>query len=175
MATPRTLIRMISLRKFFVFIKKKRVILALLILTFSSCHPPQPHWNLEKIRSSIKGTHFNRCYFSSCDPFSNLEFEIIGNRSKFRIFLNVFSLPILPDNPCEDTVSVKVSTENEQNFIQAYLYKGGQRLLIPSPYAEWIIENLQQKKDLTIEVGRYRALIISANFSQQYTKFRAVP
>jgi hypothetical protein len=145
----------------------KGALLALLILV-SSCSPLRSRWNLEKIQTAAKSSSFNRLYFSSCDPFSNLEFEILGNSSNIRLFLNVFSLGLPIDNPYENTVTVKMSTDEEQQHVQAYLYKGDQRLLLPPMCSEWIIENLQQGKAITIEVERYCTRLFPANFSQQY-------
>jgi hypothetical protein len=137
-----------------------------LLACICSCHTPQQPWKLEIIKATPKCDSIRRWYYSSPDPFCNLQLEILESRTSLRIFINVFSLGF---TACDSDASipVKFSSPNEEQIFSAYVYRGGQRLLLPSYCYSWIIENLQQGNPLNLNVGRYSIILFPNSFPKR--------
>jgi hypothetical protein len=135
-----------------------------LFLFASSCHTPPAPWKVDIVKAMPGCASFRRLYYSSPDPFCNVQVEILDSRNCRRIFINIFSLAVAANEPCENTIPVNISSPEEEQVFQAYVYKGGQRLLLPSYSYAWIIENLQKGNTLNLQVGRYSTTLLPSNF-----------
>jgi hypothetical protein len=136
-----------------------------LLVVLLSCQRSGDLWKCDTFGAHPKCSLFHRLHYSPPDPYCNLEFEIIESKGAFRIFLNVYSLPLECAGVCENRVYVKISTSDECLTLESYLYQGGQRVLLPSYSYDWMMDNLLQGNAIFIEVGRYTMKLLPSNFS----------
>ena len=154
----------------FLLLRPVRSLLFVMFVLLFACCPQEAKWKLEKIHTAQRCHNFSRLYFTSSDPFCPLELEILGNRSSFRVFLNLLSAGVT-EMPFQDSAIIKISTSDEIQVVQAHLYQGGQKALLPPTAVEFIVANLLEWITVTIEVGRYQAIIVPSNFSKAYGQF----
>lgn len=84
------------------------------------------------------------------------------------MYVNVYSFEIQPEAPNLNSVEVDVAIEDERQKFKAFIYQGGQRLLLPTEARDLIINALFNKESVVISVGKYSGEIISAGFIEKY-------
>src|ERR1700728_419106 len=98
--------------------------LAALFLFFTACSAPTcaPEWVLQT--KIVRQSCFNssRLYFPTKDTFCGLEMEIGSVESGIRAYLNVFSFPINPENPIQNTVTVSIGASEETQTFTAFIF-----------------------------------------------------
>ncbi len=146
-----------------------RALWALIIFNCSCQNISQP-WQTETFNSSRRCKAIKRVYYSPEDLFCSLQMEILESKAQRQIFINIFSTGLTADNPQSSTIEIRITAAEDTRLYQAYLYKGGQRLLLPAESYDWIIDNLVSSTALKLEVGRYSAQLESANFFKALQK-----
>ena len=148
---------------------KRRVLTTLLFLFFTACNPTCRQWECDEAVTC------SRCYDSvrlliSCDnPFNGIGVEIIGTSENLRMYLNVYAYPLLPISPDSQEVIVTITIDGNDCSCNAYLFEGGQRLLVPPEFSEQIIEGLLDEQCVIISIGPYKAEIPHRNFAKSYS------
>jgi hypothetical protein len=145
----------------------KGAFFALLLFLFS-CRVPCQRWQIEKVSASSRCFNSGRLYLTPQDDFSGLELEITRGESGVRMYINVFSIEIKPETLTQNTAFVEVKRNDEKQVFQAFLYQGGQRLLLPSQARDYIIDALYCNETIIITTDRYQSEITPNNFSEAY-------
>ena len=102
------------------------------------------------------------------NTLGGLELELDFGISGLRMYVNVFSLEV-PSHAETPHIAQVVIHINEERFVFfAHILQGGQRLLLPEEASNTIIEALSAGFPVTISTGRYRSVILPANFQKQY-------
>jgi hypothetical protein len=153
----------------------KRVGIAL-FLFFSTCSSTcKQQWMIEKVITDSPCFNSGKLTLSPTDTFCGLELELTRGESGVRMYINVFSLEIKPEHSMQSTALVEVTYQNQKQTFHAFLYQGGQRLLLPNQARDLIIESLSQNEPVCIAVGRYRSEISPEDFTCKYDALLSLP
>lgn len=154
----------------------KRASIALFLLLSACKSPCKQQWTIEKVITNSPCFNSGKIYHSPEDTFCGLELEITRGECGLRMYINVFSLEIRTDSPMQNTASVEVVCLNQKHIFNAFLYQGGQRLLLPSQAKDLIIESLTQNETVCISVGgRYKSEINPEDFVCKYDALLKLP
>lgn len=133
---------------------------------FYSCSHSNCLWNEDFVNSPCDAYRSRRMILRTFGPVNNLSLEIVNTDSGMRMYINLYSLPPLPI-PCDDSkTAVFVWIDDIQYQIEGERLLGGQRILLPNGTMQMLIDALVNRCKVIIEVGRYRAEIISTNFEE---------
>lgn len=130
---------------------------------------------MQKVVTNDPCNNFGRLFLIPIDPYCGLELEISKVESGLRMYINVFSLEIKPETPKQNTVPVEVTISEETRTYKAFIYQGGQRLLLPSEARDWIADALIDCGIVSISVSRYHADIIPDGFAESYDQLIKIP
>lgn len=87
-----------------------------------------------------------------------------------QMHLNVHSLPLiaLPDMPGRVLINVTIDDTSFEEL--AFLMQGGQRMLLTQETCETLIEALLCNKAIELRVGRYKSVLVPADFQIAFNK-----
>ncbi|MGM0440021.1 MAG: hypothetical protein ACQEP8_02770 [Chlamydiota bacterium] len=135
-----------------------------LLFIFNSCTSSPPRWQFENLRGTHASDRSERIFFPASNPVTGLEVEFLRSSFGRQMYLNVFSRTIPPAKDKENLSLVSIVVNDQVQNFYAYRLQGGQRLLIPDYYQEYIIKSLSQGKEVTIKLQGFQETIPSANF-----------
>ncbi len=143
-----------------------------LIFFLSSCvEPSSCDWQREEYHSHFPGYSSKIISLPPANDDFGLELELASYSTESdRMYINLFSLPI-PENPNRPKkVDVAIAFESSTETVEADLFSGGQRILLPPEAAQKIIDSLLEGQAVTISVDRYRGEIYPENFSFNFSE-----
>lgn len=152
----------------------KRASIAL-FLFLSACTTPCPQWILQKAVTNCPSYNSGKVTLAPDNTFCGLELEITRGACGLRMYINVFSLELMPEHPMQSCVVVKVTCGDREQSHNGFLYQGGQRVLLPGIARDSIIESLCQNEPVCIAVGRYRSEILPYDFAVKYQALLNLP
>jgi len=144
-------------------LKKRALFCALFFFLQGCCH--NCAWDLDEIQSHCPEFSSARLHSIHKANFNGLELEIIHSSCYERLYLNIHGFPLA----CGDIQTVEAITRGQTLTIQAYLFEGGQRLLLEETGAQAIIQALYEGQTVTIRVGNYSKEFEPDNFPELYS------
>lgn len=159
------------------FLIRQGAVLALCIFFCCGCSSPAcRQWELQEILTKRPCFNGGRLILGPDSNISQLEMELIRNRSGIRFYINLLFLQALPlkEDPC--LTKVEIIFENQEPWIiYPYLLEGGQRLMLPQAISEQLIQALTEDRPFTVKIGRSQLTAIPDNFLAAYEKLLAIP
>lgn len=159
------------------FLLAQRAILALCLIFLIGCSSPSCHqWELQEIITHIPCFNGGRLILGAGLNDSNLELELVRNRSGIRFYLDLLFLQAAPwsDDPTRTRIEV-IFEEQEPWVVYPYLLEGGQRLLLPGDLADVLVQALLDGYEFRIQIGRSHVQVIPENFSAAYANLLSIP
>ena len=145
----------------------RRALCALFVI-LSGCTPKCPQWEIEKISTPCHCFSAGKVFYPVQDTFSGIEVELDRGPSDTRMYLNIYSIPLLGSCEEESKILIAVTINEIKEVIEADLLHGNQRILVPLDIMNQIIEALLGNQYVSIAVGQYCAEIPPQNFQTAY-------
>lgn len=153
---------------------------ACLILCFFSlggCKTPAcRQWELNVIKTRTACFNGGRLLLGPDSDYSHLELELVRTSSGIRFYIDLLLLQASPWK--EDTTRTTMTIQFEEQepwIIHPYLFKGGQRLLIPADEADFLVQSLIDGFSFTIQIGRSQISVIPNQFVECYKRLLDLP
>jgi hypothetical protein len=106
-----------------------------------------------------------------CNPFRDIKFEIIRTGEDWRGIFIVQSVPLIPCDCTERTISISISIDCEEKMIEGIVFEGGQQVLLSPDDSITLIEALLNQQEVTVKMGRYCSTLPLEGFYDAYTAF----
>lgn len=156
----------------------QRALIALCLMFLAGCSPSTPckEWELQQNTTNIPCFNTGRLVLGPDSNCSNLEMEIDRSRSGIRCYINLLFLQIPPheDDPTRAQVQI-LFDDQEPWIVYPYLFRGGQRMLLPGDVADYLIQVLLEGYSFTIQIGRSKLEVIPVDFSESYQQLLDLP
>lgn len=146
----------------------KRVIFILFLTFFSSCSKPCLGWKLSTIHAVYPCSTYAKARLTPCNPFSELEAELLCNGKDTSFFLNALMLGFPPAETCEGKINVNVMIAEQSYEYASERLEGGQRIKLPEQAKQLIISTLLDGDSVIISIDRYQTVLIPDNFEKVY-------
>lgn len=159
------------------FLLMQRALSALCILCLCSCSSPAcRQWELQEILTKRPCFNGGRLILGPDSNLSQLELELIRNRSGMRFYINLLLLQAYPckEDPCLTKAEI-IFEGQEPWIITPYLLEGGQRLQLPAEVSDQLIQALCDDRSFILKMGRSQIHAIPDNFMPGYEKLLAIP
>lgn len=150
-------------------LKKRRRVVFILLLFLFSCRTSYPCWEIEPYQD-FGSFYTAKVFLSSQSDADGVEVEVVRSPSGLRVYLNLKFCPVCPDNLENQTISVSYQIDEEYFSSNAYIFEGGQRLLLSEEAQNRIITALLLGVTVHIDVASYSTDIVSLNFPALYHK-----
>jgi len=82
--------------------------------------------------------------------------EILKTPCDTRVYLNLMICPAEPDNSCDQSITFDFQIQGSSYRGRAFIFAGGQRLLLDQAATERIVTALYSGEQVTISMGMYR-------------------
>lgn len=138
------------------------------LAVFCGCSPEKHGWACDSSTSS-DANRYAILYLPPENAFRNLEVELQKDTHGTRVYLNVYSQPLIPDASGKIDLIMKVA-DNGYRF-KAQVLEGQQRLMLPTEAEALFLDAVRAKKPLAISVGRYHSVIHYECFEEELKKF----
>lgn len=147
-----------------------------LVLIASCSTPSCRKWEINKIITQTPCFNGVKLILEPDSDFSNLELEMVRNRSGIWFYINLLLLSAPPQqsDPHRTTITIYFE-EQEPWIVHPYLLEGRQRLLLPGSVADTLIQALIEGQSFTIQIGRSSTAVIPDNFMKLYQQFIELP
>lgn len=141
----------------------------LFLLLLASCQQ-KSQWDVEHIQA--KGFDSSKLTFYCKDMVNEMDVEFVLSGKEPRVYLLLHAQPLQsPDK----TVFVLLKTKKTQEKIAAVLHEGGQRLLLPDSFYQKIVECLEAKEPVTLQVQGYSVSLDPASFKRKFHAWQYPP
>lgn len=153
--------------------KEKRAIFVLFSFFFTACSSTPRQWESSCIKGNLPHYRSSRLCLSPENNFTGLEVDIIRLSCETRIYINSFGLEFKADRQSPEGFPIiegVMKFGEEEKTFEAYLLKGGHRLLLSEETAHEILELLHQNQTIEIIIDHTSTIIIPDRFSNEYKK-----
>lgn len=152
-----------------------RLVAWLLVGLLVGCHPYEfdqycYRWRYEEARSCRPGVDSARVYLKPEHPCGTLFLDIIKDPCGCRMYVSTLC-HVFGDVACSrNEVAVEIEIGGDSRLYTAYLFQGGQRLLLGDEAQEAIITALWEGNCVAIRMGIHKAVLTSVCFREAYDR-----
>lgn len=154
----------------------QRALCALCLLCLSACSTSTREWTFWDNANSHPCFNSGKIILEPESSCHHIGLEISRTTSGVRLYINAYLLPIAPLPEDYSRARLEVILEDgEVMTFYPYRLQGGQRLLLPSEAANFLIELLLEGQGFTIKAGRNEIGVIPDRFDELYQKLMDLP
>ena len=153
--------------------KEKRAIIVLFSFFLTACSSTPRQWESSIVKGNLPHYRSSRLCLSPENNFTGLEVDIIRLSCETRVYINSFGLEFKADRQSPEGFPVVegfMKIREEEKTFEAYLLKGGHRLLLPEETANKILEYLHQNQTIEIIIDHTSTVVVPDQFSKNYQK-----
>jgi hypothetical protein len=140
----------------------------------TACTKSTP-WQADHIHTGDAAYNSTKLSYPARDHVNGADLEMLLIGNSITSYLQVHSQTIPPyrGNPKEALVSIKVDDQVFSGVAQRH--EGGQRVRLTLDLQEQLIQALQTKKSVQLQLEGYQSLIMADDFPKQFKKFQETP
>jgi len=144
----------------------------LVVLLLSSCSSSDS-WAVSYLDG--KGRSSSKLVYAARDIVNGVDLEFLRVGEELHTYLQVHSqmIPAFNGNAKEALVTFNINGTTHSGV--AYRHEGGQRILLPEPLQNLLIEALKENKSVKIELQGYQATIEPGEFHKRLGDLNSNP
>lgn len=105
------------------------------------------------------------------DLTSEIDLELLNMNETIEMFLTVRSRPVPADLESPNEIRLKIECGDQIISTLALRHAGGQKFTVPPAEREFILECLQNQREVTLIIPGYQTTIDPTGFSSSYSHF----
>jgi hypothetical protein len=103
--------------------------------------------------------------------YRNIQIQFLKYNGQQRVSLQVFCVPLVPQNEGE-YITLELAWAEQSIAVEQPLLTGGQSILLSEAIAQTLVDALLQGHCVEVRIGRYSSTIDPEGFLQAYTTYQ---